>query len=685
MDRISMITALFSRALVLKSIGGDSLKYIGVTTTALTDGATTNPITIDGDTVTATNGDVALYGGDAFVFNGTIWQSSSAISQIFTEIGDLSDLDTEAKTDLVSAINEVNEEKQDDVELSLTPTAVVSDRDIQDGQGNTLSVLAEALTKTASGNPVVISDCAGGKARSLKTVINALQDLHGFEKPWAGGAYKNKLPMVLSDIKTTNTDGTWSGNVYTINGVAVTVLTDSADNVIGFNLNGVCTANFNFYVTALEIGLEANGMTYSGLTTGSDTTYFLYWDGAGVQVDTGEVTITTGRNPIRMGRIVVRANANLSNLKVYPMVRPSTESDPTFAPYSNICPISGRDSVVVDDVGKNQLDVSAVTQGSFDNPSATANCVSDYTPVSGGTNYYISGNSGYADGIYLRFYDANKTELDTSTRISKYVVAFGFTAPSAAVYTRIMWYKGSGLTPTNVANALVQLEIGTTATAYEPYAHSSATIQLGQTVYGADINWDTGVMTVTHVLLVNNTADMDNSEDWPGWRTSGIRQYIGGGINRVFTGQTMNVGTVYGANTTGNDDTLILPKDTYNLSQTEWKALSMDVQILIPLATPTTIQLTPEQLEMLKGYNRVTIDNGSIELGYIAKAISGNDEEIAPLVGDKATKAYAVNDFIERADGLYRVTAPIASGASFTANNTVKMSIGEALTYLYNK
>ena len=37
------------------------------------------------------------------------------------------------------------------------------------------------------------------------------------------------------------------------------------------------------------------------------------------------------------------------------------------------------------------------------------------------------------------------------------------------------------------------------------------------------------------------------------------------------------------------------------------------------LATPTTIQLTPTQLELLKGYNRVTIDSGSIELGYIAK------------------------------------------------------------------
>jgi hypothetical protein len=75
---------------------------------------------------------------------------------------------------------------------------VVAGNELIDGQGNTLSVLAEALTKTASGNPVVISDCAGGKARSLVTSINAIQDLHGLPFPYVGGAYKNKLPMTVA-------------------------------------------------------------------------------------------------------------------------------------------------------------------------------------------------------------------------------------------------------------------------------------------------------------------------------------------------------------------------------------------------------------------------------------------------------------------------------------------------------
>lgn len=50
-------------------------RYIGVTTTVLTDGATTNPILIDGESVTAVSGDAVIYNGEDFVFNGEIWQS----------------------------------------------------------------------------------------------------------------------------------------------------------------------------------------------------------------------------------------------------------------------------------------------------------------------------------------------------------------------------------------------------------------------------------------------------------------------------------------------------------------------------------------------------------------------------------------------------------------------------------
>lgn len=49
-----------------------ALKYHGITTTALTDGATTNPITINNANHTATTGCVVFYGDKEYVFNGSI-------------------------------------------------------------------------------------------------------------------------------------------------------------------------------------------------------------------------------------------------------------------------------------------------------------------------------------------------------------------------------------------------------------------------------------------------------------------------------------------------------------------------------------------------------------------------------------------------------------------------------------
>ena len=52
--------------------------WIGITTTTLTDGSTTNPITINGQSVTAVSGDIVQDSGSPaseFIFNGTAWQA----------------------------------------------------------------------------------------------------------------------------------------------------------------------------------------------------------------------------------------------------------------------------------------------------------------------------------------------------------------------------------------------------------------------------------------------------------------------------------------------------------------------------------------------------------------------------------------------------------------------------------
>lgn len=53
---------------------GHAIYWIGVTTSELSDGATTNPIQVNGESVTAKLGGMASYGGSEFVWNGSAWQ-----------------------------------------------------------------------------------------------------------------------------------------------------------------------------------------------------------------------------------------------------------------------------------------------------------------------------------------------------------------------------------------------------------------------------------------------------------------------------------------------------------------------------------------------------------------------------------------------------------------------------------
>jgi len=74
---------------ILENGGGGGQSAIhekGVTTTALTDGCDTNPITINGESYTAVDGDLVAYQNKEFLFNGTIWQELGDVSEVMTII-----------------------------------------------------------------------------------------------------------------------------------------------------------------------------------------------------------------------------------------------------------------------------------------------------------------------------------------------------------------------------------------------------------------------------------------------------------------------------------------------------------------------------------------------------------------------------------------------------------------------
>lgn len=75
-DKVEYSAQNFSECpfkVVGKGGGSGTSANIYRTTTALTDGATTNPITVDSESVTCVSGDFAIYNTQEFIFDGTQW------------------------------------------------------------------------------------------------------------------------------------------------------------------------------------------------------------------------------------------------------------------------------------------------------------------------------------------------------------------------------------------------------------------------------------------------------------------------------------------------------------------------------------------------------------------------------------------------------------------------------------
>ena len=154
--------------------------------------------------------------------------------------------------------------------------------------------------------------------------------------------------------------------------------------------------------------------------------------------------------------------------------------------------------------------------------------------------------------------------------------------------------------------------------------YTETDISFPSPVYGGEHEAVSGKLMSFYALLTKNTAEMNNNEDYPGWKNSGVENIIGTGVNELLRNVLTNVSPVsslsVGANTAYGSDVLYLNKSFFNKTQSEWIALAIDVQILVPLATPQEITLTPEQITALKGENTIWSDaNGDCSVTFLKK------------------------------------------------------------------
>lgn len=145
MPDISQITMPSGTTYTVKDAQARSAKaWIGITSTPLEDGSTTNPVTIGSSSVTAVSGNITSYNNQEFIFNGTEWQA----------FGDLSDLGQLAYADTASG-NVVAAGTVSKPSVSITPTKTAIPNVTDVGSMPTFTVENETLIITAGAVPTL--------------------------------------------------------------------------------------------------------------------------------------------------------------------------------------------------------------------------------------------------------------------------------------------------------------------------------------------------------------------------------------------------------------------------------------------------------------------------------------------------------------------------------------------------
>lgn len=203
----------------------------GTTTTALTDEATTNPITIDGASYTAKANDAVFYSKKEFVFDGTKWH----------EFGDMSGLGALATKDSASGTVAVPKTYSftgtaGNVSVTGTTTGSVSET-------KSAVTVSKAASGTATYTPQgsvsapTISVATAGSTTSV-TGIDSVGSLPSATMPTytvsnevltiTGGSFSaGSLPTKATAVTVKTGDASYSASAPTFTGTGARLVTDS--------------------------------------------------------------------------------------------------------------------------------------------------------------------------------------------------------------------------------------------------------------------------------------------------------------------------------------------------------------------------------------------------------------------------------------------------------------------------
>lgn len=292
--------------------------------------------------------------------------------------------------------------------------------------------------------------------------------------------------------------------------------------------------------------------------------------------------------------------------------------------------LAGFDRVTLKHSGKNLLDIAhmqtttnvgvtmtpdpvAGTMTISGKPTLSSATVRDFTIIPSGTallppGAYVltgcpAGGSDYTYRLYFR--------IQRKAGNYAYLSDYGQPGGKAFVMNEgdTLWltlrfgneYDGSEL----VFRPMI--EPGSVATEFSPYVGGTYEHSFGETVYRGQYDLPNHRLTITHKMFELRVSDMNNSDDYPGWKgVEGLTDCFTPGTAYTWVSSTAsNLSDANGRFTVTNSGILFLPTGIYKLTQTQWKAQYPDmvVQILYPLLEPKEIGLGQTDMKAFQGTN----------------------------------------------------------------------------------
>lgn len=452
--------------------------------------------------------------------------------------------------------------------------------------------LSTALA-TVTGNPLNFSTRSAQKSKETVISLEPIQDLHGYEHPWPAGGGKNKF----------NKNSRITGGTVTVNGETITIEGS-------YYASFACSLPAGTYTVSVENVVKgANGYAafcfrYDGT---QETSQLLTFDAPRV------VTLNRAVSQI----YIYSSGSSTSGTVTYTKIQVEEGSTATsYESYENICPIDGRTETSLVGCGKNRSSINAVSLAK----GGIATVTEPVVPIQPG-NYKITCTpSGDQGTVRFALLDANQNAIVYSDSINN-GTEIDLTLPQTAYYCQV-YIGGSFPSGGTFSTNDLMLRPADADPTYEPYQQSNdLTIQFGETVYGATVELEKGTVTVTWETTglkdLSWTAYPNETNKYsaeiPGRKPG--NHFI---CNVYKTGTTRQ--TPYSISPYNQYDTtnliFINDPDCATVQDLITKLTNMNAVLCYELATPYTIQLTPNEISLLSGVNVISTDADGISLTY---------------------------------------------------------------------